>query len=144
MATPSPIQQPPVMQLIRQRRKSMHLSYDRAGALAGISGTRWRQLEDARRAIRGVGYIPEVAPAATLARMAYAVGVTPAELDAQGHAEAAGELAGVLEARGREDGEAQAEAARMVAGVPGLSARQRQRLAEEIAADLRKVRDQGE
>ena len=133
--------QPPVMALIRERRKRAHLSFDRAGQAAGISGTRWRQLEDGRRAIRGVGYIPEYAPAATLARMAHAVGVTPAELEPFGVDEAVTELVLLAESRALEDGAARAEARRLAGMAEGLTGRQRDALEERIAADLRAVRD---
>lgn len=120
----------------------MHLSYDRAGVRAGISGTRWRQLEDGHRAIRGVGYIPEEAPPATLARMAYAVGVTPDELVNGGQPAAGAELADLIEVRSREDGETHAEAARAVSTLAGLSAVARERLAQELAEDIRRIREQ--
>ena len=65
MSMPLSVEQPPVMQLIRARRKGMRLSYDRAGQMIpdGLSGTRWRQLEDGYRTLKGVGRIPESAPA---------------------------------------------------------------------------------
>lgn len=129
------------MALIRERRKRAHLSFDRAGHLAGISGTRWRQLEDGRRAIRGVGYVPEHAPAATLARMAYAVGITATELESCGAHEASVELMMLAESRAEADVMALAEAARLVDQVPGLTPRQRATLEAKIAADLRDVRE---
>lgn len=123
----------------------MHLSYDRAGALVPgrISGTRWRQLEDGYRVVRDIGRIPESAPATTLAGMAYVVGVTPAELHGEGAHDAADELKELLAVRAREDGDTQAEAARMAGMAAGLSARQRKALESEIAADLRRIREQG-
>jgi transcriptional regulator with XRE-family HTH domain len=142
MAQPRPTQQPVVMKLIRERRKRMHLSYDRAATRAGISGTRWRQLEDGHRAIRGVGYIPEEAPPATLARMAYVVGVTPDELISDGQPAAGAELADLIELRSREDGETQAEAARAVSTLPWLNAEQREHLEQELAQDIRRIREQ--
>jgi methyl-accepting chemotaxis protein len=134
------------MRLIRDRRKRMHLSYDRAGQLIPgrpISGTRWRQLEDGSRAVRDVGRIPESAPPVTLAGMAYVVGATPAELHAEGCHEAADELIHLTEQRARQDGTTLAEANRMAATVRGLNARQQQALAQEIAQGLRRVREQG-
>ena len=133
------------MRLIRDRRKKTHLSYDRAGQLVPgrpISGTRWRQLEDGYRAVKGVGRIPESAPAVTLAGMAYVTGVTPAELHAEGCHDAADDLVQMIDERAREDGDVQAEAARMARTAPGLSARQRHALEREIAASLRRVREQ--
>ncbi len=134
------------MRLIRERRKKTHLSYDRAGQLVPgrpISGTRWRQLEDGYRTVKDVGRIPESAPPVTLAGMAYVVGATPADLHADGCHEAAGELVALIASRAREDGATQAEAARMARTVPGLGARQRQTLEQEIAVSLQRVREQG-
>ena len=141
------VDQPTVMRLIRDRRKKTHLSYDRAGQLVPgrpISGTRWRQLEDGYRAVKGFGRLPESAPAVTLAGMAYVTGVTPAELHAEGHHEAADDLARLIEERAREDGGTQAEAARMARTVTGLGARQRYVLEQEIAVSLRRIREQGQ
>ena len=134
------------MRLIRDRRKKTHLSYDRAGQLVPgrpISGTRWRQLEDGYRTVKGIGRIPESAPAVTLAGMAYVVGATPADLHAEDCHEAADELVRLIEERAREDGDTQAEAARMVRAAPGLSARQRDALAREVAVSLHRIREQG-
>lgn len=146
MSTPRPVEQPPVMQLIRIRRKKMHLSYDRAGALVPerpLSPTRWRQLEDGYRTVKDVGRIPESAPPATLAGMAYVVGVTPAELHAEGCHEAADELVGLIADRSRGDGEVLAEAALMASVARGLTARQKKALESEIASGLRRIREQG-
>jgi transcriptional regulator with XRE-family HTH domain len=142
MAQPRPNEQdqPAVMKLIRERRKQMHLSYGRAGAHAGISDTRWRQLENGYRTIKGVGRIPEDAPPVTLAKMAYVVGVTVSELNDAGRGEAAAELRQLAEDRAQADGEAQAEAERMVSVVGGLTKAQRERLMTEVAADLRRIR----
>lgn len=134
------------MRLIRDRRKTTHLSYDRAGQMVPgrpISGTRWRQLEDGYRTVRGVGRIPESAPAVTLAGMAYVVGVTPADLHAEGCHDAADDLVRLIADQAREDGATQAEAARLARTVPGLSARQRQALEQEMAMSLHRIREQG-
>ena len=134
------------MRLIRDRRKKTHLSYDRAGQLIPgrpISGTRWRQLEDGYRTVKGVGRIPESAPAATLAGMAYVVGATPADLHAEDCHEAAYELVQLIAEQAREDGDTQAEAARMARTVRGLSMRQQRALEQEMAMSLRRIREQG-
>ena len=146
MTQPLSVEQPAVMRLIRDRRKKTHLSYDRAGQLVPgrpISGTRWRQLEDGYRTVRGFGRLPESAPPVTLAGMAYVVGVTPAELHAEGCHDAADDLAQLIEERAREDGSALAEASRMVATVRGLNTRQQRSLAQERADGLRRIREQG-
>lgn len=142
MATPRPPEPPPVMALIRERRSARHLSYARAAALMAappISDTRWRQLESGARAISGVGYIPEPAPAATLARMALVVGVTAAELEQLGRADAAGELRPLAAELGAREEQARAEAARLSASVDGLTPRQRAALEERITADLMQI-----
>jgi hypothetical protein len=132
------------MELIRARRKRMHLSYDRAGQMVpgGLSGTRWRNLEDGYRTVRGVRFA-ESAPAVTLAGMAYAVGVLPAELHAHGCHDAADELLALTSDQARGDGQVLAEAAQAAGVIRGLNARQRQALESEIAADLRRIREQG-
>src|ERR1700729_2458542 len=117
MTTPRP-PRPPVMDLIAERRRRRDLSLRRAGNLAGISEARWRQLENGFRTTP-IGPAPEHAPARTLARMAAAVGVTPAELDAAGHPEAAGLLTIHLAERDSEDERNAEDAARMVAEAGG-------------------------
>lgn len=142
MTTPRP-PQPLVMQLIRERREQHpKLSIRKAADAAGISEARWRQLESGSRSTP-LGYAAETAPDSPLARMAHAVGVTPAELREAGHPEAAAilegyaaELAAVAEA----DEEAADVAARAAAEVRGLTARQRAALTAMIADDLRALR----
>ena len=145
MSMPLSVEQPPVMELVRARRKSMRLSYDRAGEMipGGLSGTRWRQLEDGYRTVKGIGRIPESAPAVTLAEMAYVVGVLPAELHAHGRHDAAEELTALIGSRSRGDGEVLAEAAQMAGVARGLSERQRKTLESEIANGLRRIRELG-
>ncbi len=90
MAKPAP---PPEAVLIAGRRESPpRMSMSEAARRAGISDTRWRQIEKGSRPFRG-GYYPEAAPAELLARMAQVVGVTAEELAACGRADAAAELA---------------------------------------------------
>jgi len=85
-------QPPPEAELIRTARTSPPLvKIRRAADLAGISEGRWRQLENGGWKRRG-RWETEVAPADTLARMARAVGVTPAQLTAAGRPDAAAEL----------------------------------------------------
>jgi len=142
MTAPRP-PQPSVMQLIQKRRKQ---SIRQAAASAGISEARWRQLESGSRSTP-LGYAPEPAPPATLARMALAVGVTPAELRDDGYPEAAvilEELAAEHAAQADADEAAAAEGARAAGEARGLSARQRAALAAMIAEDLRALRGGGE
>jgi transcriptional regulator with XRE-family HTH domain len=139
MTTPRP-PRPPVMDLIAERRRRRDLSLRRAGSLAGISEARWRQLENGYRTTR-IGPAPETAPARTLARMAAAVGVTPAELDGAGHPEAGGLLAAYLADRESEDERNAEDAARMVAEAGGhFTARQRAALEARVTDALREVR----
>jgi len=132
------------MKLIRERRKRLHLSYDRAGQMVPgrISGTRWRQLEDGYRTIRDVGRVPESAPPVTLAGMAFVTGLSPDDLRGEGHDEAAEELVHLIEVRTRDDGETDAEAARMAGIAVGLNIRQQKWLTGRIASDLRQLREQ--
>jgi len=138
MTTPRP-PKPAVMELIRQRRKQ---SIRQAAAAAGISEARWRQLESGSRSTP-LGYAPESAPDDTLARMAHAVGVAPAELATAGRPEAAAILkdyAAERAAAAEADEEAADAGARAAAEPLGLTARQRARLAAMITEDLRALR----
>jgi Helix-turn-helix domain len=140
MTTPRP-PQPPVMQLIGQRRDRLGMSKRAAASLAGISEARWRQLENGYREIRGIP-VTEDAPDPTLARMALAVRATPADIKAFS-AHAAQILEGILaemEAGSQQDAD---DAARMVDALDGrkLTGRQRVLLETEIAESLRRLRD---
>ena len=85
-------QPPPEAALIRTAREAPpHLPIRQAAHLAGISESRWRQLEAGGKPYRG-RWEPEIASAGTLARMARAVGVTDAQLTLAGRGDAAGEL----------------------------------------------------
>lgn len=131
---------PPEMQLIEQRRDRTPVR--RAAPLAGLSPTRWAQLEAGGREIRDT-WVSETAPDRTLARMAWAVGVTAPELKGAGREAAAGileEYAREHAARAEADA---AEAERMVSAAERpMTARQRAVLAEKIAADLRDIRSE--
>lgn len=137
MNSPMP---PPEARLIAAKRAQLvpKVSGREAARRAGISPTRWRQLEAGVIRVRGHDF-PEIAPAETLAYMALAVGVTQAELAGAGRDDAA-EILGKLAADG---GLVRAQAARMVATVPGLSPGRRKWLENEVAADLHKARDLG-
>lgn len=73
----------PEAKLIRDHREKRELSRREAARRAGISEGSWRRSEGDRDVVR---------TAETIARMAMAVGVTPAELVAAGRADAAGLL----------------------------------------------------
>ena len=89
MARPKP---PPYAQLIAAARLAPpKMTIIEAARRAGISDTRWSQLENGYRMNRGHAE-PEWAPADTLAAMARAVGVTAGQLADAGRQDAAGEL----------------------------------------------------
>ena len=140
MHTPRP-PQPPVMQLIEQRRKRLGYSFKTAGRLAGMSDSRWRQLETGSRPFKGVT-VQETANDHALARMAHAVRVTPGELREAGHAEAAEILADLAALQAQGGAEDARNAAVAAAAVPGLTDRQRGALEAEITESLRRLRDE--
>lgn len=136
----TPLKPPPEAVLIATKRDGAvpRLSMREAARLAGISATRWRQLEAGTIRVKGTDY-PEKAPAETLALMAQAVGATPEELRTSGRDDAAAILVKILAvepdaARNRSD------ASRMVDTISGLSRRQRETLEARIAEDLDQIR----
>jgi hypothetical protein len=94
MSVPTP---PPEAQLIARKRaaKVPRLSRTQAALRAGISESRWRQIETGRIRLRGQDY-PERAPDDTLALMAWVVGATPGELRGVGREDAATALETIL------------------------------------------------
>ncbi len=89
---------PPEARLITEmREKPPRMSMRQAAREAGISETRWRQLEAGVRDFRGVKYAEPPGPAQTIARMALAVGATPAQLTEAGRPDAAAELEAMAE-----------------------------------------------
>ena len=132
---------PPVMTLIKERRERIGMSQRTAAALAQISPTRWRQLEDGGRDIRGT-WITEDAPDPTLAHMALAVRLTPGEIEPYSPRAAVmlGDLMAEREAQGQQDA---VDAARMVDALGGhrLTGRQRATLEAQVAESLRQLRD---
>ena len=142
MTKPRP-PQPPVMQLIEQRRDRLGMSKRAAAALAVISEARWRQLENGYREIRGVP-VTEEAPDQTLARMALAVRLAPEDIEPFSP-RAALMLADLMAERNASSQQDADEAARMVGALPAnrmLSSRDRARLEAEIAEALRRLREE--
>lgn len=89
---------PPEARLITELREAPpRMSMSQAAREAGISITRWRQIENGYRPERGVNY-PESGPAQTVARMVLVVGGTPQQLTDAGRPDAAGELEALLAA----------------------------------------------
>lgn len=119
---------PPEAQLIAGlREKPPRMSMSQAARRAGISPTRWRQLENGFVPIRGTNY-PETGPAQTIARMALVVGATPQQLTDAGRADAAAEL------------EAMAE---QVEHTGAFTSRQRAGLAQRVRRDAPDTNDRG-
>lgn len=69
------------------------LSVKKLAANAGISDTRWRHIVRGWQPSAGGGMTPVVGPAPTLARMAFAVGISAEELAKTGRTDAADLLA---------------------------------------------------
>lgn len=84
---------PPEAQLIRDARKAHGVSIRAAARLANMSEGRWRQIEAGYQTVRAGERSSVVAPAATLARMAYVLTVDSAQLREAGRDDAAKELA---------------------------------------------------
>lgn len=72
-----------------QAQHSPRLSNRKAAGLAGMSEGRWRHIVAGYQTVSAGVHVPVVPPAETLARMAHAVGVTPAQLRDVGRADAA-------------------------------------------------------
>jgi hypothetical protein len=83
---------PPWGALITDALHRAQLSAREAARRAGISEGRWRQITGGYQVVSAGVYAPVRGPAATLARMAAVVGVTPAQLRQAGRADAAKEL----------------------------------------------------
>lgn len=80
---------PPWGALITSSMRAAQLSAREAARRAGISEGRWRQITGGYQVVSAGVYAPVHGPAATLARMAAVVGVTPAQLRQAGRADAA-------------------------------------------------------
>jgi hypothetical protein len=82
-------EQPPEGALIKAAQKRIGKSARKAAREAGISEGRWRQIVDGYQSVSTGLYAPVRGPAHTVARMATAVGLTPAELEAAGRSDVA-------------------------------------------------------
>ena len=91
---------PPEAALLYRARSGLRISIREAARRAGISENRWRQVEAGYQVVRAGIRVPARATAATLARMALTVMVTPAQLTAAGREDAAD----VLEEMRRREG----------------------------------------
>ena len=84
---------PPEAVLIRElRERPPRQSMKKAAALAEISDTRWRDIENGYKYVLGQRVEVRNAPAPILAKMGRAVGATPRQLRLAGRADAADEL----------------------------------------------------
>jgi hypothetical protein len=79
--------------LIETAANATGLSVKKLAANAGISDTRWRHIVRGWQPAQGGGQNPVVAPALTLAKMAFTVGVSPDQLTQAGREDAADLLA---------------------------------------------------
>ena len=84
---------PPWGALITAALRQAGLSAREAARRAGLSEGRWRQITSGYQVVSAGIYAPVRGPAATLARMASVAGVTPAQLELAGRADAAAALA---------------------------------------------------
>jgi hypothetical protein len=87
--------------LIEAAATASGLSVKKLAANAGISDTRWRHIVRGWQPAQGGGRNEVVAPALTLARMAFAVGVKPEDLAKTGRTDAA-ELLARFDGRGED------------------------------------------
>lgn len=78
--------------LIARAVRQRHISARKIAPAAGITEARWRQIVNGYQSVGGQ-YIRVVAPAATLAKMARAVGITSDQLTDVGREDAAAVLA---------------------------------------------------
>jgi hypothetical protein len=85
--------------LIEGAANASGLSVKKLAANAGISDTRWRHIVRGWQPAAGGGVAPVVGPAPTLARMAFAVGISAEELARTGRTDAA-DLLARIEAQG--------------------------------------------
>ncbi|MCT7369408.1 hypothetical protein [Mycolicibacterium llatzerense] len=93
--------QPPESRLIEELREAARpkLSVRKAAAAARMSEGRWRQIAKGYNQVSKDAYVPSVAPAETLARMAKTVGATPEQLVEAGREDAAKELLRLMTVR---------------------------------------------
>jgi hypothetical protein len=109
------------------------MSARQAARLAGISEGRWRQISGGYQVVRPGASAPVRGPAATLARMAAAAGVSADELRAAGREDAAR----VLESgQGRPDGQVRELSEQLLERIRSLDRDQARDLLTQVVAEL--------
>jgi transcriptional regulator with XRE-family HTH domain len=88
MQAPSP---PPEASLLHRARESAEITMAEAAKTAGITDTRWSQIERGHERRKGID-VPARAKAGTLARMARAIGISPERLESEGQRPDAAEI----------------------------------------------------
>jgi len=129
--------QTPEGALLAEAQQQSPYSQREAAELAGMSENHWRAITKGYRTVSAGVYAPVRAPAATIARMARAVGVTPERLEEKGRTDAAGELRGLPPLDVAASSEpTTAELAEMVNTL--------QRQVQDLQARLRRMDDSGD
>lgn len=102
-AMPDTPEQRPEGALLQEALKRKRISVREAAGRASISEGRWRQIVLGYQAASRGQRVEVIAPASTLAKMAWAVNVTPDELVAAGRSDAAEALREMGDADERDD-----------------------------------------
>ena len=131
METPPP---PPEGSLLRRVRESAGISLTDAAKAAGITDTRWSQIERGHERRKGMD-VPARAKAGTLARMARAIGIPPERLETDGQRPDAAEILREIER------EPQSASLRAVpSGPPAAEGTTSEQLRDEL---LKRYKDDG-
>jgi hypothetical protein len=122
--------------LIADTMRRQRISARKAAKLAGLSDAWWRHVVNGYQPVGQGQFIPVVAPPDTLARMAKVIGISEAELQKAGRADAAEELAR-LAVPGEDDIDLDRELAieiEMISDDPNLTDRAKQELVKQARA----------
>jgi transcriptional regulator with XRE-family HTH domain len=82
---------PPEASLLHRTRESAGITITEAARAAGITDTRWSQIERGHERRKGID-VPARAKAGTLARMARAIGISPERIESDGERPDAAEI----------------------------------------------------
>jgi transcriptional regulator with XRE-family HTH domain len=94
-------EQPPEGKLIAEALDNLGISIRQAAKRAKISYGRWRQITSGYQNVSPGSWAAVRGPAATVARMARAAGVSPEQLEEAGRPDAAGKLREIIAAEQR-------------------------------------------